>query len=94
MIEKKGTGHNFVESKYLMVENLGLLYEEGILCERPKDRNTKYDLVNDMYVISPEIRTLKVGLGWDARSSGDSIDVDASVIVLDAHLEQKAIVSY
>ena len=56
MIEKKGNGNNFVESKYLMIENLNILYDEGILMERPRDRDKKYELVKgDIYVIDPEI---------------------------------------
>ena len=98
MIEKKGSGSNFVESKYLLEENLTLLYDEGILCERPKDRKQKYDLTKgDLYVIDPAIQQLKVGLGWDASSSGQDIDVDASVIILnklDDRYTQEFIVSY
>jgi len=82
MIEARGTGKNFVESKYLMVEKLNILYDEGILMERPRDRNQKYDLAKgDIYVIDPEIDQVTVGLGWDASSNGRSIDVDASVII-------------
>lgn len=87
IVEKKGAGHNFVESKPLLLESLGLVYEEGILMERPSDRNQMYNLEKgDSYVIDPEIKKVTVGLGWDeARSAkGDSIDVDASVIVFEA----------
>ncbi len=98
MIEKKGGGTNFVESKHLLEENLTLIYEEGILCERPNDRKTKYDLAKgDLYVIDPAIKQLQVGLGWDAASRGGDIDVDASVIVFNksgSRYTQDAIVSY
>ena len=83
MIEKKGNGSNFVESKYLLEENMTLLYYEGILCERPADRKKKYDLTKgDLYVIDPAIQRLKVGLGWDEARGGQNIDVDASIIIL------------
>lgn len=98
MIEKKGSGSNFVESKYLLEENLTLLYDEGILCERPNDRKKKYDLTKgDLYVIDPAIQQLKVGLGWDASSRGKDIDVDASVIILNKQgdrYRQETVVSY
>eukprot|EP01084_Bolivina_argentea_P194137 333052_1 len=29
----KGTGHNFVESKHVLIENLNILYDEAILTE-------------------------------------------------------------
>eukprot|EP01083_Nonionella_stella_P000240 742_1 len=80
MIEARGNGRNFVESKAILVDNLGLLYDEGILMERPRDRNQKYELEKgDLYVIDPAIVSLSVGLGWDPDAGG--IDVDASVIV-------------
>eukprot|EP01084_Bolivina_argentea_P298225 513896_1 len=80
MIEAKGTGHNFVESKYVLVENLNIIYDEGILMERPADRHQKYELTKgDTYVIDPELRTVFVGLGWD--SDRERIDVDASVLI-------------
>ena len=67
MIEKKGNGNNFIESKYLMIENLNILYDEGILMERPRDRDKKYELVKgDIYVIDPKLVHVTVGLGWDA----------------------------
>ena len=82
MIESKGTGVNFVESKYLMIEKLNIVYDEGIVMDRPRDRNIKYDLKKgDVYVIDPDIRQIKVGLGWDPAGAGRSIDVDASVII-------------
>ena len=80
-----------------MIENLNILYDEGILMERPRDRDKKYELVKgDIYVIDPEIVSVKVGLGWDATGccgwcplcccccccGCGSIDVDASVIIL------------
>ena len=56
-----------------MIENLGILYDEGILMERPRDRD-KYELVKgDIYVIAPECKW--IGLGWDASRGGDDIDV-------------------
>jgi len=83
VIESKGSGHNFVESKYLLTENLNILYDEAIVMERPRDRNQKYDLVKgDVYVIDPQISNIAVGLGWDAAQGGQQdIDVDASVII-------------
>ena len=90
MIEARGNGHNFVESKYLMVEKLNILYDEGILMERPRDRDKKYELVKgDIYVIDPEIVNIRVGLGWDASQGGRKVDVDASVIIFNEIEETK-----
>merc|ERR1711933_128196 len=46
------------------------------------DRNKKYESAKgDLYVIDPEIKSVRVGLGWDPKSGSGNIDVDASVMV-------------
>ena len=100
MLEKKGSGHNFVESKHLLLDSLSLIYEACILMERPSDRSKIYNLEKgDHYVIDPKIKKVTVGLGWDEAESAkaNSIDVDASVIVFDAKqgvLKTTTIVNY
>eukprot|EP01083_Nonionella_stella_P026701 73563_1 len=96
MIEARGRGRNFVESKYILLKNLNLLYDDAILMERPRDRNQKYDLKKgDLYVVHPNIVNLSVGLGWDSSSRSDvDIDVDASVIIFNKTYETTDIVYF
>ena len=81
-IEKAGSGLNFVESRYLMENELHTIYSAEIINDRPRDRTKKYDLAkSESYVINPAIPKVVVGLGWDPASGGGDIDVDGSVIV-------------
>ena len=92
-IEASGSGHNFQEARQLLHSHLHVVYPQEIIAmTMPHNMAHRYNMEkDDVYIISPEIKTVFLGLGWDA---GNYVDVDASVSAYDAHLNHVTDVYY
>ena len=85
---KSGKGRTFSDAMYLIDEELNKFYTPQQLIERPAVINRVYSLhKGDVFVLNRNLTNVRLGLGWDPADGFGNIDVDASLGVFDANIQ-------